>query len=99
MKRAIVVALGTGAVITSAAGITIGGADAVLGSAALHSPLDRARIELAARADQRERVEARYLVARSRCDELAGAKRDDCLIAAHAARGLALLAMQAPYTR
>jgi hypothetical protein len=99
MKRAMLVALGTGAIITSAAGITIGGAGVIRAGGSAHSPFERARIEQAARADQRERVETRYLAARARCDDVAGVKRDDCLIAAHAARGLALLEIQAPYER
>jgi|KBSSwiStaDraftv2_1062776.scaffolds.fasta_scaffold403330_2 hypothetical protein len=99
MKRAMLVALGTGAIITSAAGITIGGGGAIRGAGAEHSPFERARIEQAARADQRERVETRYLAARARCDDVVGVKRDDCLISAHARRGLALLEIQAPYAR
>jgi hypothetical protein len=99
MKRAMLVAWCTGAIITSAAAITIGGAGTMRDGATAHSPFERARIEQAARADQRERVEARYLAARARCDDVVGVKRDDCLISVHAARGLALLEIQAPYAR
>ena len=99
MKRAMLVALGTGAIITSAAGITIGASGAMRAGGAAHSPFERARIEQAARAEQRERVETRYLAARARCEDVGGVKRDDCLISAHAVRGLALLEIQAPYER
>jgi hypothetical protein len=51
----------------------------------------------AARNAQRARVEARYLVERAQCMALGGAKRDQCQISAHAARGRALLEAAAPY--
>ena len=51
----------------------------------------------AARNAQRARVEARYLVERAQCATLGGAKRDQCQISAHAARGRALLEAAAPY--
>ena len=51
----------------------------------------------AARAAQRARVEARYYVERAKCASIAGAKRDHCLVGAHAARGSALLELAAGY--
>jgi len=51
----------------------------------------------AARGAQRARIEARYLVERARCANLAGAKKDQCYIDAHAARGRALMEAAAPY--
>ena len=98
MRRAILVALGTGFIITSAAGITLGtGRLAAPGQP--HSELERIRIAHEARSQQRAQVEARYLDARSRCEALGGAKRDSCFIDAHAVRGRALLEIQAPYER
>jgi Spy/CpxP family protein refolding chaperone len=49
------------------------------------------------RAAQRARIEARYQVDRASCAALSGFKRDRCQIAAHAARGRALLEVAAPY--
>ncbi|HXD06002.1 MAG TPA: hypothetical protein VN680_08135 [Burkholderiaceae bacterium] len=143
MTRAILVALGTGAIITGAAAIGIGAAltpppsamsPAEYRNAVLHAEwlrgiaesrcddLDDAgaaicrvraaadRIvrvaqieadyrhnEQAARAAQRARIDARYLVDRARCDTLGGFRRDRCLIEAHAAKGRALLEVNAPY--
>jgi hypothetical protein len=50
-----------------------------------------------ARNVQRTRIEARYQVERTKCAALGGARRDGCLIAAHALRGRALLEAAAPY--
>ena len=97
MRRAILVALGIGAVITSAAGITLGPAKPV--SVAVGSELERGRISSDARALQRADVEARYLEARARCESLGGRKRDDCFISAHATRGRLLMEIHAPYAR
>jgi hypothetical protein len=97
MRRAILVALGTGAVITSAAAITMGRVAPAAGPAP--SELERSRIAQEARAGQRAQVETRYLDERARCDGLGGARRDACLIDAHAVRGRALLEIQAPYER
>ena len=99
MRRAILVALGTGFVITSAAGITLGTARLAAPAQPAHSELERIRIAHEARAQLRSQVEARYLDARSRCEALGGAKRDSCFIDAHAVRGRALLEIQAPYER
>jgi hypothetical protein len=144
MKRAIFVALGTGAIITSAAAIGIGTAvtstapgtlskseyeaalaaielaradilaacDALPGAArdicrAEASADEMVRVadieesfrrtHQAAREAQRARIDARYQVARTKCQVVNGVKRDQCLINAHAGRGLALLEAQAPY--
>ena len=143
MTRAILVALGTGAIITGAAAIGIGAAltapsnpmspdeyrsamlhaewlrgiaesrcddldDAGAGICRVQAAADRivrvAQIESdyrhneqAARAAQRARIDARYLVDRARCDTLGGFRRDQCLIEAHAARGRALIEASAPY--
>ncbi|HZZ92262.1 MAG TPA: hypothetical protein VFE23_06850 [Usitatibacter sp.] len=143
MKRATFVALGTGALIGSAAAIGIGTSDAASpaslsrtqyqdalaravagrGNAlarcesvdAAHREICRteagaeATIAVAdieeryrqdassARDAQRARIDARYQVARARCQALAGFQKDTCLISAHAARGRALLQAHAPY--
>jgi hypothetical protein len=95
MKRAIFVALGTGAVISSAAAFT-----SSIGS----EPQKVARGEYqvamqhqTARQAQRARIDGRYQADRARCDILSGFKRDKCLIQAHAARGRAMLEAAAPY--
>jgi len=144
MKRATFVALGTGAIITSAAAISIANGDADILSlsrleykdavvrlnarrgnalarcdAAQAAVREVCRVEAnaqatirvadlderlrpdarSARAVQRARIDARYQVARARCQVLGGLQRDKCLISAHAARGRALLQAQAPYER
>jgi hypothetical protein len=98
MKRAIFIALGTGAVITSAAALSLGTGIPTQASSA-HDEIERTRIQLAAREGQREMIDARYREARAQCDTLGGLKRDQCLIKAHAYRGRALLQSHAPYTR
>ena len=97
MKRAVLVALGTAALISSAAALSIGSAASPRSTQAPRSEYERSRLEQLARAEQRAQIEARYTDARSRCDALGGARRDDCLISAHAAKGRALLETQAPY--
>ena len=97
MKRTILVALGTGALISSAAALTLGAAPANLRVA--DNDVDRARIEAAAREAHREAIEARYRIVRTQCDALNGARHDECLIAAHAFRGGALMQAHAPYAR
>ena len=99
MKRAILVALGTGAIITSAAALRIGTPSLPASLADPHDELGRARLQAAAREAHRENVEARYLAARAQCETLGGAKRDHCFIKAHALRGRALLEEHLPYTR
>ncbi len=97
MKRAILMALGTAAVITSAAalgiGMTVRGATAAAGA----TESERALASANAREAQRAMIDARYLGAREKCSALGGYARDQCLIGAHAARGRALLDAQAPY--
>ncbi len=58
---------------------------------------DFRRTQDAARGAQRARVEARYFIERAKCGLAGGAKRDRCLISAHAARGSALLELAAGY--
>jgi hypothetical protein len=96
MKRAIVVALGTGAIITSAAALSIGNAWNKPGSLA-RSEFEQARSEWTAREAQRARIDERYQALRAECDALGGGKRDRCLISAQAYRGRALMHAQAPY--
>lgn len=95
MKRASFVALGTGAVITSAAAFT-----STVGTAP--QPVARGEYRVAmqhqsAREAQRARIDARYQSDRARCDTLAGFRRDKCLIQAHANKGRTLLEAAAPY--
>lgn len=97
MKRAILVALATAALISSAAALSIGSAVGPRATEAPRSEFERSRLEQSARAEQRAQIEARYADARSRCQALGGARRDDCLIMAHAAKGRALLDAQSPY--
>ena len=99
MKRAILVALGTGAIITSAAALGIGIPSIPLQHPSAQDEISRARIQGVAREAHREAIEARYREVRAQCDSLGGARRDHCLIKAHAFRGRALLESQAPYTR
>ena len=96
MQRAILVALGTGAIISSAAALSIG-TSAQPPAAPAQSEYEQARSAWTAREERRALVEARYLAVRARCDGLGGAKRDRCLIDAHAYKGRALLEIQAPY--
>jgi hypothetical protein len=55
------------------------------------------RTEASSRALQRARIDARYQVDRARCGALGGARRDHCLVQAHATKGRALLDAAAPY--
>jgi hypothetical protein len=75
MKRAILVALGTGAVISSAAALGIGAAISTAPNTMTKSEYDAA---LAGIESSREQVWAR-------CDDLAGAERDICRAEAGAA--------------
>jgi hypothetical protein len=97
MKRAILIALGTGAAITSAAALSIGNATGGAAAIAAHSEYERARVASAAREAVRAKIDEGYLRQRALCEPLGGAKRDRCFVAAHAARGRALLEAQAPY--
>lgn len=99
MTRAILVALGTGTIITSAAAFGIGAARDVSPQIITHpeSRAEFARLEQGAREEQRALIEARYSLAKTRCTALRGYDHDSCLIEAHAARGRALLESQDPY--
>lgn len=96
MKRAILVALGTGAIITSAAALTVGKTSSPAALAA-ETEFERSRVGWIAREEQRKGIEARFQGVRAQCDTVGGARRDRCLIAVHAARGRALLEAHAPY--
>jgi len=100
MTRAILVALGTGTIITSAAAIGIGAAREAPPQSPAHpeSRAELARLEQSARDGQRAVIEARYELAKARCVALRGYEHDTCLIEAHAARGRALLESHDPYT-
>ena len=81
---------------TSAAALDIGRPPATTSEA--HAGLTRvARTREAARAEQRERIEQRYLAERGRCASLGGFQRDKCLVKAHANKGRAMLEAAAPY--
>src|SRR5213078_4863114 len=73
MKRAILVALGIGAVITSAAALGIGNSSVPLQQPSAQDEISRARIQGAAREAHREAIDARYREVRAQCDALAGA--------------------------
>ena len=98
MKRAILVALGTGAIISSAAALSVGTVSIPRKPVSAHNEYEQSRIRMAARGAQREQIDVRYRAARAQCDALGGLKRDNCLINAHAARGRALLDTHTPYT-
>ena len=87
MKRAVLVALGTSALISSVAAI---GIDAAVTRAPQHEA-GYGPTEETARAAQRARIDVRYQADRAKCAALGGLEKDRCLIAAHAARGRALL--------
>ncbi len=95
MRRAVLITLGIGTIIASAAALGIGVAQPPQG----HSS-DLAggfRTLESARNAHRARIEARYTFERAACAGLGGIKRDRCLISAHANRGRALLEAAAPY--
>jgi hypothetical protein len=98
MKRAILVALGIGVIVTSATALDVSGTRPAGTTAALHhDPVHVARSRDSARADQRARIDERYLAERNRCSSLSGYRRDKCLVQAHATRGRAMLEAAAPY--
>lgn len=100
MKRAIFVALATGLAITSAAALDIAGNNAPAAAAVSTSDqIGAHRVREAARAGQRERIEARYLVEREQCTQLRGYAREKCVVKAHARKGRALLEAAAPYQK
>jgi len=95
-KRSILVALGTGLVISSATALDIG----ARGTAPIASPDDVvqvARAREAARSTQRERIQARFVAEREQCAQLRGYQREKCVVKAQANRGRALLDAAAPY--
>jgi hypothetical protein len=94
MKRAILVALGTMALVSSATAIRLAGADT---ARVAEVEAGFRGSEQSARAMQRARIELRYQAQRARCAPLGGAQRDQCLIAAHALKGRALLDSASPY--
>ena len=97
MKRAILIALCTGVVFSSAAALDIAGGRQPTGPHALGDPIHVARVREAAREEQRGEIHARYLAQRQQCAELRGFQREKCLVRAHANKGRALLAIAAPY--
>ena len=98
MKRAILIALGTGVVISSAAALDIAGAASESAPAAAQGdPVQVARARDTAREQQRSRINARYATEREACAQLRGYQREKCLVKAHANKGRALLEAAAPY--
>jgi hypothetical protein len=95
-KRAIVVALGTGLVISSATALDIG-VRAAAPIASQHDVVQVARTREAARTAQREQIQARFVAEREQCAQLRGYQREKCVVRAQANRGRALLDAAAPY--
>ena len=80
MKRAILIALGIGVVVSSAAALDVGGTREPA-AAPVHDPIvHAARTRESARAEQRARIDERYLAERERCASLGGYQRDKCLV-------------------
>ena len=94
-KRVVWIALGMGTVISGAAAIGVETQSAPVAVALSHS--QRAVVVETARRKQRDTIESRYQSQRVRCDALGGVRRDNCLIDAHARKGLAMLEAAAPY--
>jgi len=95
-KRSILVALGTGLVISSATALDIGARS----TTPLASPDDVvqvARARESARSTQRDRIQARFVAEREQCAQLRGYQREKCVVKAQANRGRALLDAAAPY--
>lgn len=100
MRRAILVALGIGTIVTSAAAIGITATAMPESVSTLQGPLsavEMKRSEASARDAQRARIEQRYQAERAQCESLGGLRHDRCLITAHAHHGHALLEAAAPY--
>ena len=98
MKRAILIALGIGVMVTSAAALDVGSATPAGMPNAIHDEQVHAwRVRDSARANQRARIEERYSAERERCAGLGGYRRDKCYVQAHATRGRALLEAASPY--
>jgi hypothetical protein len=100
------VGLGAGAAIWSAAVIGIGAAivsapqtkgqeehEAATNELVRVSDIEEGyrRTQQSSRAVQRARIEARFQVDRARCGTLGGFKRDKCLVSAHATRGHSMI--------
>jgi hypothetical protein len=96
-KRAILIALGTGVMISSAAALDMAGAGSLRVSVASNDEVLVARTRDAAREEQRSRIESRYLAERESCAPLRGYAREKCVVKAHANKGRALLEAAAPY--
>lgn len=88
MKRAVLVALGTGAIISSAAAFSIGGA--------YEAGASLSRDEYAARLRDLESVRAARL---ARCDATAGFEREFCRIEVEADQSVRLADAEAAYRR
>jgi len=100
MRRAILVALGIGTIVTSAAAIGITATAMPESVTVLQGPVsfvEMKRAEASARVAQRARIEQRYEAERASCEAVSGLRHDRCLITAHAHRGHALLEAAAPY--
>ena len=99
MRRAMFIALGIGAIVTSAAaiGFNSAGSPQSASAAAPTSKIEMRRAEAAARDAQRARIDQRYEAERAQCESVSGVRHDRCLINAHVHRGRALLEAAAPY--
>jgi hypothetical protein len=99
MKRAIFVALTTGLAITSAAALDIAGSNEPAVAVAVPGTdvVGAQRVRDAARAGQREQIQARYVAEREQCAALRGYQREKCVVKAHARKGRSLLEAAAPY--
>jgi hypothetical protein len=95
MNRAIWSAVALGTMISGAAAIGIDAQSTPAPAASSH--LERTTLLDSARRAQREVIESRYQSDRAACEPLGGARRDACLIEAHARKGRALLEAAAPY--
>ena len=95
MNRAVWIAVALGTMISGAAAIGIDAQSTPVPAAS--NTLERTALLDAARRAQRESIESRYQSDRSACEPLGGARRDSCLIEAHARKGRALLEAAAPY--
>jgi hypothetical protein len=97
MNRAILIALGAGVVISSAAALDIAGAGEPAAPVAHGDETQVSRTRESARVQQRDRIESRYLAEREACAQLRGYAREKCVVKAHANKGRALLEAAAPY--
>jgi hypothetical protein len=97
MNRAILIALGAGVVISSAAALDIAGTADEAAPAARGDPVQIALVRETAREQQRTRIDARYAAEREACSQLGGYAREKCLVRAHARKGRALMEAAAPY--